>query len=114
MCANQQGENAKSISSLPPLFKALITVGVVVIESETPWDAEVLVKNPSVRLLGKKFQDLKKGKNKPFKNETSRLIKNQRLRDPAKFSETHVFRGTTCHPFQLIFCNMEYSDAPLM
>lgn len=36
MCANQQGENAKSISGLPPLFKALITVGVVVIESETP------------------------------------------------------------------------------
>ena len=46
------------------------------VKSETRRDAEILVRNPSPRPFGKKFRDSKKGKNKPCKNETSRLIKN--------------------------------------
>ena len=46
------------------------------VKSETRRDAEILVRNPSPRLFGKKFRDSKKGKNKPCKNETSRLIIN--------------------------------------
>jgi len=46
------------------------------VKSETRQDAEILVRNPSPRLFGKKFRDSKKSKNKPCKNETSRLIKN--------------------------------------
>ena len=69
------------------------------VKSQTRRDAEILVKNPSPRLLGKKFFT-KKGKNKPRKNETSRLIKKP-FRDFEiwlKFSETHIFRGTIRHP----------------
>ena len=46
------------------------------VKSETRQDAEILVKNPSPRLLGKKFRDSNKGKTKPCKNEASRVIKN--------------------------------------
>ena len=46
------------------------------VKSETRRDAEILVRNPSPRLFGKKFRDSKKTKNKPCKNKTSRLIKN--------------------------------------
>ena len=46
------------------------------VKSETRQDAEILVRNPSPRLFGTKFPRLKKSKNKPWKNETSRLIKN--------------------------------------
>ena len=56
------------------------------VKSETRQDAEILVKNSSpIRLLGKKFES-QKSKNKPCKNETSRLIKLMlsRFRDPAK------------------------------
>ena len=45
------------------------------VKSETHQDAEILVKIPSPRPLGKKLQDLKKGKNKPCKNEILRLLR---------------------------------------
>ena len=46
------------------------------VKSETRWDAEIQLENPSPRLLGKKFRESRKVKIKPCKNETSRLIKN--------------------------------------
>ena len=46
------------------------------VKSETRRDAEILVRNPSPRLFGKKFRDSKKVKTNYEKNETSRLIKN--------------------------------------
>ena len=46
------------------------------VKSETRRDAEILLKNPSPRLLSKKFRDSRKVKIKPCKNETSRLTKN--------------------------------------
>ena len=45
------------------------------VKSETRRDTGILVRNLSPRLFGKKFRD-RKSKNKPCKNETSRLIKN--------------------------------------
>ena len=45
------------------------------VKSETRWDTKILVRNPSPRLFGETFR-LKKSKNKPWKHETSRLIKN--------------------------------------
>ena len=73
------------------------------VKSETHRDAKILVRNPSPRLFGKKFRD-RKSKNKPCKNDTSRLIK-KRFRDfeiLPKFSETKVFRGTIRHPLQQV------------
>ena len=55
---------------------SLIIQGWRMVRSETGWDAEILVKNPSPRILSKKFRNSKKGKNKQCKNETSRLRKN--------------------------------------
>jgi len=46
------------------------------VKSETRRDAEILVKKPSPRLLGRKFRDSNEGKNITCKDETSRLIKN--------------------------------------
>ena len=46
------------------------------VKSETRRNAEILVKKPSPRLLSKKFPDSNKGKNKTYKDETSRPIKN--------------------------------------
>ena len=63
------------------------------VKSETRRDTEILVRNPSPRLFGKKFRDSKKVKTNHAKT---------RLRDfeiLPKFSETHVFRGTIRHPF---------------
>ena len=47
------------------------------VKSETRRDAEILVRNPSPRLFEwQKVSRLKKSKNKPCKNEISRLVKN--------------------------------------
>ena len=46
------------------------------VKSETRRDAEILVRNPSPRLFGKKFRDSKKSENKSCENEISRLVKN--------------------------------------
>ena len=62
--------------ALKKLINSAKYEGWRMVKSETRWDAEILVKNPSPRLLGKKFWDLSKDKNKPCKNETPRLIKN--------------------------------------
>ena len=71
------------------------------VKSETRQDAEILVRNPSPRLFGKKFRDSKKVKTN---HEKTRLETYQkRFRDfeiPPKFSETHVFQGTIRHPYQ--------------
>ena len=45
------------------------------VKSETRRDADILVRNPSLRLSGKKFQDSKKVKTNHTKT-TSKLIKN--------------------------------------
>ena len=69
------------------------------VKSETRRDAEILVRNPSPRLFGKKFRDSKKIIQTMEKRdfETSQ----KRFRDfeiLPKFSETHIFRGTIGHP----------------
>ena len=46
------------------------------VKSDTRRDAEILVRNLSPRLFGKKFPDSTKVKTNHEKNETSRLIKN--------------------------------------
>lgn len=57
--------------------KLILFKGWRMVKSKTRQDAEILVtsKNPSPRLLSKKFRHSKKGENKPCKNKTSRLIK---------------------------------------
>ena len=56
------------------------------VKSETRWDAEILVRNPSP--------------SKPCKKRDFETCQ-KRFRDfeiLPKFSTTHVFRGTICHP----------------
>ena len=70
------------------------------VKSETRRDAEILVRNPSPRLFGKKFRDSKKVKTNHAKTRLRDLSKT--LRDfeiLPKFSETHVFRGTIRNPY---------------
>ena len=68
------------------------------VKSETRRDAEILVRNPSPRLFGEKFRDSKKVKANHEKTRLRDLSKTlPRFRDPVKFSETHVFRGTIRH-----------------
>ena len=45
------------------------------VKSETRQDAEILLKNPSLRLLGEKFQDLKKVKTTHTKTRLQDLPK---------------------------------------
>ena len=55
------------------------------VKSETRRDAEILVRNPSPRLFGKKFRDSKKGKTNHAKTRLRDLSKTlPRFRDPAK------------------------------
>ena len=55
------------------------------VKSETRRDAEILVRNPSPRLFGKKFRDSKKVKTKHAKTRLRDLSKTlPRFRDPAK------------------------------
>ena len=62
-------------------------------------DAETLVRNPSLRLFGKKFRDSKKVKTNHAKTRLRDLPKTlPRFRDLVKISETHFFRGTIRHP----------------
>jgi len=70
------------------------------VKSETRRDAEILGRNPSPRLFGKKFRDSKKVKKNMQKRDFETYQK--RFRDfeiLPKFSETHVFRGTIRQPF---------------
>ena len=55
------------------------------VKSETRRDAEILVRNPSPRLLGKKFRDSKKVNTNHAKTRLRDLSKTlPRFRDPAK------------------------------
>ena len=55
------------------------------VKSETRRDAEILVRNPSLRLFAKKFRDSKKVKTNHAKTRLRDLSKTlPRLRDPAK------------------------------
>ena len=55
------------------------------VKSETRRDAEILVRNPSPRLFGKKFRDSKKVKTNHAKTRFRDLSKTlPRFRDPAK------------------------------
>ena len=65
------------------------------VKSETRRDAEILVRNPSLRLFGKKFRDSKKVKTNHAK---TRLRDFRDFEILPKFSKTHVFRGTIRHP----------------
>ena len=67
------------------------------VKSKTCQDAEILVRNPSLR----PFQKSKKQTMKKRDFETYQ----KRFRDfeiLPKFSETHVFQGTIRHPFMII------------
>ena len=63
------------------------------VKSETRRDAEILVRNPSPRLFGKKFRDSKKVKTSHEKTRLRDLSKTlPRSRDPAKiFPRTTFF-----------------------
>ena len=55
------------------------------VKSETRRDAEILVRNPSPRLLGKKFRDSKEVKTNHAKTRLRDVLKTlPRFRDPAK------------------------------
>ena len=66
-------------------------------KSETRRDAEILVRNPSPRLFGKKFRDSKKVKTRLRDFETQKRFWDFEILP--EFSETHVFRGTIRHPY---------------
>ena len=65
------------------------------VKSETRRDDEILVRNPSPRLLSEKFRDSKKVKTNHEKMRLRKCFRDFDIRP--KFSETHVFRGTICH-----------------
>ena len=69
------------------------------VKSETRRDAEILVRNPSPRLFGKKFRDSKKEKQtmqkRGFETYQKCFLDFEIL---PKFSKTHIFRGTIHHP----------------
>ena len=64
------------------------------VKSETRRDAEILVRNPSPRLFGKKFRDSKKVKTNHAKTRLRDLPKTlPRFRDPTKmFRDPHFSR----------------------
>ena len=62
------------------------------VKSETRRDAEILVRNPSPRLFGKKFRDSKKVKTNHAKTRLRDLSKTlPRFRDPAKIFRDPCF-----------------------
>ena len=64
------------------------------VKSETRRDAEILVRNPSPRLLGKKFRDSKKVKTNHAKTRFRDLSKTPpRFPDPAKIFRDPRFSG---------------------
>ena len=69
------------------------------VKSETRRDAEILVRNPSPRLFGKKFRDSKKEKQTMQKWDFKTYQKSFRdFKILSKFYETHVFRVTIRQP----------------
>ena len=85
------------------------------VKSATRRDTEILVKNPSLRLLGKKFQDSKRVKTNHAKTRIRDLSKTlSRFQDPAKiFPRTMFFEVPIATPHIAIFrvhvvCMIEY------
>ena len=69
------------------------------VKSETGGDDEILVRNPSPRLLGKKFQGSKKLKANHAKSRFRGLSKTlPRFRDPAKLFRDPRFPRYYSHP----------------
>ena len=70
------------------------------VKSETCRDAEILVRNPSLGLFGKKFRDSKKVKTNHAKTRLRDLSKMlPRLPDPAKiFRDPRFSRYLIRHP----------------
>ena len=68
------------------------------VKSETRRDAEILVRNLSSRLFGKKFRDSKKVKANYEKTRLRDLSSFWDFEILPKFSKTHVFWGTIRHP----------------
>ena len=85
------------------------------VKSETPRDAEILVRNPSPRLFGKKFRDSKKVKTNHTKTRLRDLSKTlPRFRDPAKIFRNPRFSRYHSPPlFSLVldFCVMVDSQS---
>ena len=80
------------------------------VKPETCREAEILVRNPSPRLFGKKFRDSKKVKTNHAKTRLRDLSKTfPRLRDPAKiFRDPRFFEVLFATPsFRLVFVKKE-------
>ena len=72
------------------------------VKSETRRDAEILVRNPSPRLFGKKFRDSKKVKTNHAKTRLRDLSKTlPRFRDPAKIFQDPRFSRYHSPPLSL-------------
>ena len=73
------------------------------VKSETRRDAEILVRNPSPRLFGKKFRDSKKVNTNHAKTRLRDLTKTlPRFRDPAKIFRDPRFSRYHSPPLLLI------------
>ena len=71
------------------------------VKSETRRDAEILVRNPSLRLFGGKFRDSKKVKTNHGKTRLRDLSKTfPRFRDPAKIFRNSRFSRYHSPPLQ--------------
>ena len=72
------------------------------VKSETRRDAEILVKNPSPRFLGKKFRDSEKVKTNHAKTRLRDLRKTfSRFRDPAKIFRDSRFSRYHSPPLKM-------------
>ena len=84
------------------------------VKSETRRDAEILVRNPSPRLFGKKFRDSKKVNTNHAKTRLRDLSKTlPRFRDPAKIFRDPRFSRYHSPPLyqdQLVLLNMHIYD----
>ena len=74
------------------------------VKSETRRDAEILVRNPSPRLFGKKFRDSKKVNTNHAKTRLRDLSKTlPRFRDPAKIFRDPRFSRYHSPPLNISF-----------
>ena len=74
------------------------------VKSETRRDAEILARNPSPRLFGKKFRDSKKVKTNHAKTRLRDLPKTfPRFRDPAKIFRDPRFLSYHSPPLKMYF-----------
>ena len=96
------------LGQLPVLGRPKADEGWRMVKSETRRDAEILVRNPSPRLFGKKFRDSKKVKTNHAKTRLRDLSKTlPRFRDPAKIFRDPRFSRYHSPPlrwFRRLFC----------